>query len=66
MIYLSIGILAVAIALLFIGDRQTEKRVQDSYENGFIDGMQHIADKRYERLDELLNERLNELKMKKD
>ena len=66
MIELSIGILALAIALLFIGDRQTEKRVQDSYEEGFIEGMKHIIDKRYERLDELLNERLNELKTKKD
>ena len=53
MIELSIGILAVAIVLLFIGDRQTEKRVQDSYEEGFIDGMEHIIDKRYERLNEL-------------
>jgi ribulose bisphosphate carboxylase small subunit len=53
MIYLSIGILILAIALLFIGDRQTEKRVQDSYEEGFIDGMEHIIDKRYEQLNEL-------------
>jgi hypothetical protein len=51
-IELSIGILALAIALLFIGDRQTEKRVQDSYEEGFIEGMKHIIDKRYERFDE--------------
>ncbi len=53
MIYLSIGILALAIALLFIGDKQTDKRVQDSYENGFIHGMEHIIEKRYERLNEL-------------
>ena len=52
-IELSIGILALAIALLFIGDRQTEKRVQDSYEEGFIEGMKHIIDKRYEQLNKL-------------
>ena len=52
MIELSIGILILAGLLLFIGDRQTEKRVQDSYEEGFIAGMQHIIDKRYEELNE--------------
>ena len=47
MIYLSIGILAVAIALLFIGDKQTEKRVQDSYEEGFQDGVDAIIQRKY-------------------
>lgn len=56
MIELSIGILILAGLLLFIGDRQTEKRVQDSYEEGFIAGMQHTIDKLYE----------NELEKKKD
>ena len=53
MIYLSIGILAVAIALLFIGDKQTEKRVQDSYEQGFRDGAEAIIERKYIALDEM-------------
>jgi len=52
-IYLSIGILAVAIALLFIGDKQTEKRVQDSYEQGFRDGAEAIIERKYIALDEM-------------
>jgi len=51
-IELSIGILALAIAILFIGDRQTEKRVSESYEEGFVEGIKFIVEKRYERFDE--------------
>jgi hypothetical protein len=56
-IYISIGITALAIGSIIMTHKQTRIELDRAYQKGFQDGAEAILERRYKRLDELENEK---------